>query len=137
MDGFEMNGGAAAHPAAFSCTAVDQDGTVVVVAAGEVDLSSTDRLSEALDGPLAAGAPVVLDCALITFCDSIGLRALVRAYHRAQDASGFFALAAVSEPLARVLSLAGLSEALPAYPDVATARKQAALQAAGVRQDGD
>lgn len=135
MEGFDVNGGAPTHPAALSCTAVDQDGTVVVVAAGELDLGSAERLWQTLAGALDAAAPVVLDCALITFCDSIGLRTLVRAHHRAQDAAGFFALAAVSTAVARVLNLAGLADAVPAFADVATARKQAALHIGRAEQD--
>lgn len=55
------------------------DGVALVVLAGEIDLYSLPLLATLLDEAHAMGAPsVVIDMALVSFCDAAGLGLLVR-----------------------------------------------------------
>jgi anti-anti-sigma factor len=107
MDTFDARSAAVAvgraHPAAFSCTCLQQGVSVVIVAAGEVDRTSAQRLWNSLAQALSSSASVIVDCALITFCDSVGAQALLRAQRTAHDLGAFFALASVSDRLARMV----------------------------------
>jgi anti-sigma B factor antagonist len=114
-----------AYASAFSCTCLEQGASTVVVAVGEVDLASSGRLRQALNDALSGSASVIVDCALITFCNSCGIETLLRAQRSASDAGAYFALASVPDCLDRVLKLAGLSGVLPTFATVAAARDQA------------
>jgi anti-sigma B factor antagonist len=104
---------------AFSCTRVERGRTTVVVAAGDVDLATSDRLRQTLSEALTGCRSVVLDCALITFCDCAGIRALLGARQTALDAGVFFALAAVPEGMDRVLQVTGVARVLTIFPTLA------------------
>lgn len=97
----------------FSCTTDTSPGMAVVHAAGEIDLASADRLWEAILAQLTPGTRVVLDCAGVTFCDSIGLRTLIRAYHHATATGADFALTNVEGTMERLLTLAGMAGQFP------------------------
>jgi anti-sigma B factor antagonist len=113
------------YPAAFSCTCLEQGTSTVVVAVGEIDLASSGRLWRELADALSVSASVIVDCTLITFCDSAGIAALMRAHQAARDTGVFFALAGMPDCLDRVLELAGLSAMLETFPTVAAARDRA------------
>jgi anti-sigma B factor antagonist len=108
----------------------DTDNAVTVVhAAGDLDLTSGPRLHAALQ-PTAAET-VILDAAEVTFCDSAGLKAILQTNHESRARGTVLRIAAVSEPLARVLQLAGAFKALEVFPDV-----PAALAAQPSRKNG-
>jgi|GEM_PF-2524464 anti-sigma B factor antagonist len=109
-------------PSAFSCTSLEQGTSTVVVAVGDVDLAASPRLWRALSDALSVSASVIVDCTLITFCDSAGLQALMRAHHAARDTGAFFALASTPDCLNRVMRLAGFSGMLRTFATVAAAR---------------
>lgn len=52
---------------------------------GEIDLSSVDRLTQALDPVSEGDGDVVLDLRGLEFADSTGLRELIRVAQRLQD----------------------------------------------------
>lgn len=96
--------------------------TAVVTAVGEIDLTNADGLRDALLSALEAGAAgLVADLATVTFLDSAGLTALVRAFRRARASEVGFRLAAATPPVLRVLNLAGLDRLIEIYPSAATA----------------
>lgn len=95
-------------------------GLTVVTAAGEIDLYSARRLEAALI-PAVEQAIVVLDTADVVFCDSTGLRAIVKAQRAARAASYALRLAATSEAVVRVLELSGALAYFELFPDVETA----------------
>lgn len=107
--------------AEFSCTTDTSPGIAVVHAVGEVDLATVDRLWEELLAHLVPGMRVVLDCEGITFCDSTGLQALIRAHHHAEATGADFVLSAVEGPVEQLLDLAGVAGQIsvvgPAVPD--------------------
>ena len=87
----------------------------IVEACGDVDMSVSAQLAEILS-PLIKAGNVVLDCTRVTFCDSMGLRAAVQARQEALEAGTTFALVP-SEPVSRVLRLAGVTQIFTIYDD--------------------
>jgi len=85
-------------------------GAVVrLVASGEVDLSSSDRLIEAVERAVSQGANVVvLDATLVQFMDSSGLRAIVRCGQVLDAAGGRLLIEGMSGAVQRVLEVSGL-----------------------------
>jgi anti-sigma B factor antagonist len=73
---------------------------------GELDLSNIDQLTKALDQ--AAGELTVVDMAEVTFLDSTGVTALLRA----RDVVAGLRIVTPSRPVARLLEIVGLYEML-------------------------
>ena len=84
--------------------------TTVVAVAGDVDLAAADTLWSVLDEYVRPGASVVVDCSRVAFLDSMGLRTLIRAQQKADAAGARLTLAAPSEAVLRVLTLAGVGD---------------------------
>lgn len=84
----------------------------VVSISGEIDMASGDCLSSALAPAVEAGGPVVLDISAVTFMDSSGLHAILRA---AQGLSGrgCVIIHGAHGAVARVAELTGLSAVQP------------------------
>lgn len=78
---------------------------------GELDMASATTLREALDPVVAAGKPLTLDVADLTFIDSSGLRALVQ-LSAGLNGVGPLVLSSPSDGVRRLLDIVGL-EALP------------------------
>ena len=93
----------------------------VVTLPVEIDITNADRLREDLLSVVDQG-PVLLvaDLSKTIFCDSAGLRALVRAFRRAQASSCSMRLAVGSVAVQRVLAITGVDRLLDIYPSVAT-----------------
>jgi anti-sigma B factor antagonist len=69
----------------FGIAQVDApDGTVLLVISGELDLASAPQLAATLDDLAAAGSVVQLDLSGVSFIDSTGLGAVVRAARAAR-----------------------------------------------------
>jgi len=83
---------------------------VTVTVTGDVDLAAADTLWSVLDEYVHAGADVVVDCSRVAFLDSMGLRTLIRAQHKAAASGARLTLAAPSEAVLRVLQLAGVAD---------------------------
>jgi anti-anti-sigma factor len=90
------------------------DGAMRVQISGELDLSTSPQLGEALAGGLTAGRSVVVDLSGVTFIDSTAIRALVDAWRLCESNGGRLA---VSHPLptqvSRVFQVTGLDAVLP------------------------
>jgi anti-sigma B factor antagonist len=111
----------------FACgTFPGSDGPTVVWAVGEVDMAVAKRLGAEIDSRLVPGSTVALDCTGITFMDSSGLRVLVRALRLAEEVRAEFVLTSVPQPVAKVLTLAGLAGLFRCFADVAEVTAQAA-----------
>jgi anti-sigma B factor antagonist len=96
--------------------------TAVVAAPGEVDLTNSDGLRDALLGALNAGAlGLIVDMTGATFCDSAGITAITRAARRAADNESSMRIAATAPAVLRVLSLVGLDRLIDVYPSVTEA----------------
>jgi anti-anti-sigma factor len=97
----------------FKVTSERRDGGVVVAASGEIDLSTSPQLREALRDPDARAPTVVLDLREVTFMDSSGLGVIVGQNRRAREEGFGFAVAvAEADGVRRVLELSGLDAVL-------------------------
>ncbi|HUN33007.1 MAG TPA: STAS domain-containing protein [Trebonia sp.] len=95
---------------------------VVVRLPAEVDLTSADRLREALLAVLSSGArALIIDMTATTFCDSAAIGAITRAARRAAAAGAEIRLAACAPPVLRILDLLGIDRVVAVYPTVAEA----------------
>ena len=91
----------------------EPEGTTVVVAPVELDYATAPLLAHHLDAALADGAAVVVaDLSMTTFCDSSGLRALVRAAQRAGRSGQRLELRDPPAGLVRIAGIVGASEQL-------------------------
>lgn len=106
----------------FSCgTLVDHGNPTVVWATGEVDSRVAARLGAEIEQHLAPGSAVALDCAGITFMDSLGMQVLTHASRAADQSKAAFMLVTVPLPLRRILELAGLTSAIDVYDTITQA----------------
>jgi anti-sigma B factor antagonist len=78
------------------------DGTPVVTAVGEIDMSNAAKFQDALSQAAPAGDPVVVDLTRVEYLDSAGVHALFA------HAPGLRLIA--SPLLAPVLAISGLSD---------------------------
>ena len=88
----------------------EQGGASVVAISGEVDLSTSPKVREALLDCLKHAKPVVVDLSAVSYIDSSGVASLVEAFQNAKSKGLGFALAAISETPLRVLKLARLDQ---------------------------
>jgi anti-anti-sigma factor len=110
VEGFSVEVDGGPERAGADSRAGSADAATVVAVAGDVDLAAADRLWSVLDEHVRAGASVVVDCSKVAFLDSMGLRTLIRAKHKADAAGARLTLAAPSEAVLRVLNLAGVAD---------------------------
>jgi anti-sigma B factor antagonist len=90
-------------------TGTGPDDVPVLRVSGDLDLADEQELLDRATRLLENDAPVVdVDLGAVTFIDSSGLGALVRAHHLAADSGRELRLAAVPAPVSRVLELSGL-----------------------------
>ena len=97
-------------PEAFSVRTEQHGDAAVVIPTGELDLATApaleDALSRSFDGD--GGGRVVLDLRELEFIDSSGLRTLLTARRRAEEAGAQFSLVAGHRGLERTLEIAGV-----------------------------
>ncbi len=77
---------------------------------GEVDVSTSPRVQEAIEAAIARGGVlrVVVDLSAVTFLDSSGMTALVIGRRRAQEQNVSLTVDNMGRQVRRVLELAGL-----------------------------
>ena len=88
----------------------DQNGVQVVAISGEVDLSTSPQVRDALLECIKGAKSVVVDLSGVSYIDSSGVASLVEAYQTAKSKGLGFALAQISETPLRVLKLARLDQ---------------------------
>jgi anti-sigma B factor antagonist len=102
-------------PEGFSVSAQRQGSRVTVTVRGELDLHSsailTDRLAE-----LSDVIDIELDVGGVSFIDSAGLRALLVASKAASDRGAELRVVVLSDQMARVVEIAGVTDLLPGVP---------------------
>ncbi|MCT4353887.1 STAS domain-containing protein [Streptomyces sp. Je 1-79] len=93
-------------------------GGVLVKVCGELDLDSVTHLRTTLLHALAVcdGAGVALDLSGVTFCDSIGLNALLRARMQAADDRHPLTITAASPQVTRLLEITGAAPLFESGP---------------------
>jgi anti-sigma B factor antagonist len=94
----------------------------VVSLSGELDLSTVPRLQTCLQEHQRAGAAaVILDLSQVTFIDSSGIGALIRAFKDSENGRRLLTVIAADTQVERVLQLSGIDKALPLFGDRAAA----------------
>src|ERR1700689_5414729 len=89
----------------------------IVVLPGEIDLSNAQRVFDQLSSVFAAGATVVVaDLTATVFCDSTGLRTLLKVQRQAAADGAQLRLAISPDgPVQRVFDLMAFDRLLPVY----------------------
>jgi anti-sigma B factor antagonist len=100
----------------FRVTVEPFEGTCLIRAAGELDRSTADLLSSALDAARADGVTAFLDLCAVSFIDSAGLRVLVRAARDADAHDWEWFIVRASSVVWRVIELTGTRSDLPLMP---------------------
>lgn len=98
----------------------DVNGGSVLHLAGEIDLSTTDILADAL-AQADAATIVVADLTGVTFLDSTGINTLLRAHHGMVAQGHRLALASAQPAVLRPLHITGVDTVIPLYPTVPNA----------------
>lgn len=97
-------------------------GVAVVAVRGQLDVDSAAVLHEALGDLIAQGAlRIVLDLHELSFCDSIGLSALVVTHKHCAGRGGYLRLAAPTPFMLKVLDAIGLRRMIAVYASVPAA----------------
>ena len=89
---------------------VQQQGTrAVLTLAGELDLDGADVLTATASDLIVQGHhDLVLEMARVSFCDSMGLNALLHILRQATTAGGSLVLVSPTDPVKRLLSMCGV-----------------------------
>ncbi len=99
-------------PGSLALETVERDGLTLVALRGELDLSTSDRLAQALDEVAGAERRVVLDLRDVSFMDSTGLAVILRYHQRAKDGRYDLVVVRGPEPVDRVFKVTGTDELL-------------------------
>jgi anti-anti-sigma factor len=97
------------YPSIVICASTDSHGRVVLRVAGEIDLATCPSLQEAFaSDTVQTATELVIDLSEAGFMDSNGLHALVDITREIRGRGGSVSLRAPSEPIHRMLEIAGL-----------------------------
>ena len=88
------------------------DGAARLHVSGELDAHSAPEFAEAFEPAVAAAADVEVDLTDVSFIDSSGLAALIKARQRLLDAGGSLVVSAASHTAMRLFEIAGVSSYL-------------------------
>jgi anti-sigma B factor antagonist len=92
----------------FAISVARNHDEVAVVAVGELDLASADRLGQAFKDVWAAGSiPIVLDLGQVDFIDSTALRMLLSLRNDAKRKQHALTLVPPAPPVRRIFELTG------------------------------
>jgi anti-sigma B factor antagonist len=102
----------------FNVTLQDQQGLTVVRLAGELDIEQAPDLRTLFD-TLAEDrqVDVLVDLRLLTFCDSVGLSALIHGFHACGSAGRSFRLTGDRGLVSRLLRVTGVRGILVDQPE--------------------
>jgi anti-sigma B factor antagonist len=106
---------------ANACESENLDDYTLVRVRGEVDLSWSQQVRDAILAALGSGG-VGVELAAVTYIDSSGIAALVEGFQTARGKGLRFGLIASSKQVLAVLQLARLDKVFPLYVDVDAAR---------------
>lgn len=90
----------------------------VVTLPAELDMANALRVDADLQAAFASAVTVIADMTATTFCDAMGIRALVRARNRAAACDAEFRVVVPSARILRVLRVLDLDDLLEVYPSL-------------------
>ena len=109
-----------------NCQVQDEGAHRVVRVSGEVDLSWSAQLREAILDGFDARRPVLVELSGVSYIDSSGIASFVEGFQRARKDKLQFGLVAASPAVLSVLKLARLDRVFPLHADLAAAKSAAA-----------
>ena len=110
---------------AFSVVFDDQRGLTVVSLAGELDIGPAADLRTLFDTLVEdRQINVLVDLQLLTFCDSVGLSALIHGFHVCRSAGGSFRLTGDTGLVSRLLRVTGVRGILVDQPEAGDAARR-------------
>lgn len=94
-----------------------QNGVLLVVFSGDLDLKSADRCRDEIDAAIVRndGRYLVFDMSEVDFIDSSGLGMMIGRYKKIKQKGGRVALCGISERLDRMIEISGLRRIMPVY----------------------
>jgi anti-sigma B factor antagonist len=99
---------------AFEVDVSSDDGQAIVRVSGEFDLAATEVVENALVSvENGANSVIVLDLRDVTFLDSMGLRTITTADHRARETGHELRIVRGPEQVQKLLYLTGMDKLLP------------------------
>jgi anti-anti-sigma factor len=108
----------------FSVQVHDQRGLTVVGLAGELDVEPAADLRVLFDTLVEdRQVNVLVDLHLLTFCDSVGLSALIHGFHACRSAGGSFRLTGDTGLVSRLLRVTGVGGILLDQPETGNAAR--------------
>lgn len=100
-------------------TATDESTQAVVLTVlGEVDLATIGELESKIESLEDTSRSLVIDLTPTDFMDSTGLRSLIAAHERFQEAGREFKVAVSPGPISRLLEVTGVLGHINAFPSV-------------------
>lgn len=108
------------------CQARDEGAYRIVSVAGEVDLSWSAQIRQAILDGFDARRPVLVELSGVSYIDSSGIASFVEGFQRARKDKLQFGLVAASPAVLSVLKLARLDRVFPLHADLAAAMGAAA-----------
>lgn len=103
----------------LTTSVLHDDGIAILALAGELDIQVTTQVDAITGAVLDDGLRLVLiDLSDLAFCDSSGLRALLRASARIRDSGGTCVVAGARDAVQRLLVLTSMRLALHLEPEV-------------------
>ncbi|MGW6217356.1 STAS domain-containing protein [Streptomyces sp. NPDC055109] len=103
------------QPARLSITHATTAGVRVLGLSGEIDADNADILRQVLGAADGASSQTVLDLSAVTFIDSSAISVLATAHREAAAGGGRLRMAALTEPVTRVVGIVGLDTIIPCY----------------------
>lgn len=95
---------------------------VIMTLPDEIDITNADQVGEQLLAAIVAGVTVVIaDLTVTTYCDSSGIRHLLRAHDQAEANNAQLRLAVGTGAVLRVVQLMALDRVLRIYPGLSEA----------------
>jgi anti-sigma B factor antagonist len=106
----------------FGVGVVNHNGRAIVFISGEIDMSSSPAVCDALSTAQQGSTDVIVDLSKVTFIDSTGINSLIRAFRRAPD-DGSLQVVGAKSIVRRVFQITGVSELLLLEPPRLTWRQ--------------
>ncbi|MER7982865.1 STAS domain-containing protein [Streptomyces sp. NPDC095817] len=111
----------AEQPVRLSVVETVTDGIRVLAVAGELDYDSAEQFREVLLTDGDDTPHMLLDFGAVSFMDSSAISVLVHARRHADAAGGWIRMAALTEPVQRVIEIVGLHMIVDCFPTLAEA----------------
>lgn len=118
---YAVHGGPGVEDEQASFFLEGMDGSMVVFAAGEIDLATSPTLREVMVEAVESQRHLIVDLSAVSFLDSTGLSVLLRTNQRIAATHKSMSLVGPTGIVAKVLRITGVDQAIPVHPNLDTA----------------